>query len=212
MAIQDDEVGRAVTLAGDDRQCRRLDREIGDEWIADHDRRGPLGQLHDPGLVEEDDDRVSRGAGASKSHQQEDGRRPVQRPQACPPRAHNAIIVTLRNATRIQTTEEGCTSWFLFQRKMVKEVQTSRARSAPAKPSHCEALACVNGCTSCAPKLVGNSRVGDPVIVGQFAGRHVERAEQQVENRKGRGKIFFAAADRPQCDASGGTPEWRSRI
>src|ERR1700692_4307127 len=38
--------------------------------------------------------------------------------------------------------------------------------------------------------------VVDAVLVGKLAGRHVEGAEYDVEDREGRGKVFLAAAVR----------------
>ena len=35
-----------------DRDAAALDRDVGDEWIADHDSRGSVGQLQDPGLID----------------------------------------------------------------------------------------------------------------------------------------------------------------
>src|SRR5580704_7219427 len=38
--------------------------------------------------------------------------------------------------------------------------------------------------------------VVDAVLIGELAGRHIERAEHDIEDRKGRGKVLLAAAFR----------------
>src|SRR5579862_5607224 len=43
-------------------------------------------------------------------------------------------------------------------------------------------------------KRLGKFALGDAVMIGQLAGRHIEGAEHDIEHREGRGKIPLAAA------------------
>src|SRR5271155_5536975 len=94
------------------------------------------------------------------------------------PGTHNAVIDTLRNATRIRqlgrTGRLNATA--SLDCKLVNEVQIGDARGVRIKQQNSSGDAyltmiaecatrrrhCVNGCTSCAVKLVGYSRSPTP--------------------------------------------------
>jgi hypothetical protein len=128
----DDEVGAAVALAGDDREAARLDRQVGDERVADHDGGGAVGQLQDPGLVEEDDDRFGRQRGRSrrrdKATRHQDPIANAAGPiwpglaRTTPP---SRLSETLRGTT---TTEEAVLRDSPIDAKLVKEMQICRRR------------------------------------------------------------------------------------
>ena len=91
-AVQDHDVGRAVTLAGDDGKPAGLNRKVGNERVADHDGGGAVGQFQDPGLVETNGDRLfgdgRRGDGGENQCRREPMQRASRHPAAHAQRRH----------------------------------------------------------------------------------------------------------------------------
>src|SRR5262245_29711124 len=113
------------------------------------------------------------------------------------PRAPNAAINTLRHATRNSTTK-GLHSTIPLERKLMKETQTGEPLGKRGLLRRRRRLRhgrlILEGISELRAEARRKFLVGDAVAVRQYAFRHVERAEDEIENREGRREVLLAAA------------------
>src|ERR1700732_2882646 len=108
-------------------------------------------------------------------------------------RAPDAAIDTLRYATR-NTTAKRLHSTAPLERKLMKETQTGRPLWKRGLSCRRRRLRHLGLVLERIGELGAEARrkflVGDAVAVRRCAFRHVERAEDEIENREGRGEIL----------------------
>ena len=128
--VQDHDIGRAVSLAGDDGEAAGLDRKVGDQRIADHDGGGAIGKLQDPGLVEVNEIGSAamgrRGDGGKNDSRQE----PMQRGLGRPGRARKTPSSILSETLRGFDSHRGRPPTGPLDCKLVNEVQIGAPASA----------------------------------------------------------------------------------
>jgi len=72
VAVHGDEIGRAVTLAGDDDDAAALQGHVRDQRVSDHDGGDLGGKLHELCLIDIDGDTVGIGRGQADGRPQQD--------------------------------------------------------------------------------------------------------------------------------------------
>ena len=227
LLVDDDEVGRAIALAGETARPPGWIERSAISGLPTTTVEARSGSLQEPRLVEH----ARRWCLPAREAARPPTRRSRLAAGHCRQPAHQAELgLASRDTTPSSILSETLRGTQQPKRlhspvpldcKLVKEVQISRQgsprRDVPlrlvANPSGvgCRVI-CVNGCTSWAPKRRREFAIGDPVVIGQLAGRHVERAEHQVEHRERLRQSSSRRRDPPRCGASGGRPARRSRI